>query len=81
MENWQAVFDFLATLNLPWLAVALQIVGTLVIVASSVDKLLTKIDFMSKIMAIPILGSLLNFLTKFSIFAPVLKEEDKVKRL
>ena len=68
--DWNVLFDYLATLNIVWLPLALQIFGTAVVVASAVDKMIQKVDFMSKLLAIPVLGSFLIFVQKFSIFAP-----------
>lgn len=68
--DWNVIFDYLATLNITWLPIALQIFGTVVVIASAVDKMIDKVDFMSKLLAIPVLGSFLTFVQKFSIFAP-----------
>lgn len=68
--DWNVLFDYLATLNIVWLPLALQIFGTVVVVASAVDKMIEKVDFMSKLLSIPVLGSFLTFVKKFSILAP-----------
>lgn len=68
MENLDLLFDYLINLA-PWVQYALSILGTLVVVGSTIVKLTpTKKDdaYMNKIMKIPILGIVLETITRFS---------------
>lgn len=64
--DWQSLIDALSNFGWLWFPTALQILGTVVIVATAVDTMLTKIDFMNKVFEVPVLGSFLKFVVKFS---------------
>lgn len=64
-------FDALYALGLgllPKLADIMIVLGSLVVIGTGVDKALVNVAFMDKIFAIPVLGGLLKWTTKFSPF-------------
>ena len=64
------ILDYLATLT-PWAIYVLTGLGALVIIGTAVDSIVPDEQdhgFMKKIMAIPVLGSLLEALKRFSPF-------------
>lgn len=72
MENieWNGVVEWLMSLK-PWVEYVFIGLGTLVVVGSGIDKIVPdEYDkgFMSYVFKVPVLGSLLKFVTKFSPF-------------
>lgn len=68
--DWTPVLDFLNTLA-PWVSYIFMGLGAAVVVGTVVDNLIPDEKdkgFMKKIMAIPVLGSLLEALKRFSPF-------------
>lgn len=68
--DWTPVFDFFISLA-PWVKYLFLGLGAAVVIGTTVDTLIpdeTDKGFMKKIMAIPVLGSLLEALKKFSPF-------------
>lgn len=68
--DWTPVFDFLSGLA-PWVQYVLLGLGSVVVIGTAIDAVVDdKVDggFMKKIMAIPVLGSFLEALKRFSPF-------------
>ena len=66
--DWSVVVSYLATLS-PVISNIMIILGTIVVIGTGIDKMTKdKGAIATKILAIPILGSLLSALTKFSPF-------------
>ena len=68
--EWQAIVDFLVPLS-PWVTYILVGLGTLTVIGTGVDKLIPDEKdggFMKKVLAFPIVGGFLTFITKFSPF-------------
>lgn len=68
--DFSGLLDYINTLH-PIVNIVLTILGSLVVVGSAVDKIIPdEMDkgFMGKILGVPILGSILKALQKFSPF-------------
>lgn len=68
--DWSAIFSFLTNIY-PSISNTLMILGSIVVIGTGLDYMIpdTKDNgFMKKVLAIPILGSFLSALTKFSPF-------------
>lgn len=65
--DWTPVFTFLMTLC-PWVQYVLMGLGSLVIIGTAIDTVRVKLNFMDKILAIPILGDFLKAVAKLSPF-------------
>lgn len=68
--DFSGLFEYLKTLN-PIVSTILQIIGSICVIASVVDKIIPDDKdrgFFGKILSIPILGSLVRALIKFSPF-------------
>lgn len=72
------VFNFLMGLA-PWVNVALQVLGAVVVLGTAVDKLLAQGKFVAKLFAIPFLGKFLEQLAAFSPLNVTLKAQLKKK--
>lgn len=68
--DWTPILDYLNALpNAPWVHYVLMGLGVIVVIGTVVDSLIPDEKdggFMTKILAIPVLGQLLSALTKFS---------------
>lgn len=68
--DWNPVLDFLLTLK-PWVQYVFMGLGGLVVLGTFIDSIVPDEKdggFMKKVMAIPVLGSLLQAFTRFSPF-------------
>lgn len=65
--NFEEVLVFLVA-QFPFLNIIFMILGSLVVIGTVVDALSPKLDFMNKILAIPVLGQVLQALKRFSPF-------------
>jgi hypothetical protein len=65
--NFEELLVFLVA-QFPILNMIFMILGSLVIIGTVVDALSPKIEFMEKILAIPVLGDVLKALKRFSPF-------------
>lgn len=63
--DFSVITTFLSGLA-PWVPLVFKILGALVVIATVVDQLWEKVNFMDKVFNIPILGSFLSFITRFS---------------
>lgn len=68
--DWSFVVDYLMSLA-PWVEYVFVALGTLVLMGTVVDSMVPDEKdkgFMKKILELPMIGSLLSFLTRFSPF-------------
>lgn len=68
--EWSPILDYAKTLA-PWMGYALMGLGSLVVIGTAIDQVIPDEKdggFMKKIIAIPVLGSFLNAVAKFSPF-------------
>lgn len=66
--DWSIILSYVATLG-SWVPNLLMILGTIVVIGTGIDKMTKdKGAFAAKVLAVPILGSLLSGLSKFSPF-------------
>jgi hypothetical protein len=72
--NFEEVLVFLVA-QFPVLNMIFMILGSLVIIGTVVDALSPKLDFMDKILSVPVLGDVLKALKRFSPFN--IKEQEK----
>jgi hypothetical protein len=68
--DWSVVVTFLSSLA-PWVKYIFIGIGAAVVIGTAVDSMIDdKVDggFMKKVLAVPVLGDFLSFLTRFSPF-------------
>lgn len=65
--DWTPVITFLMTLA-PWMNYVLMGLGSLVVIGTAIDTVSVKLNFMDKILSIPILGDFLKAVSKLSPF-------------
>jgi len=70
VSSWDPILNFFLT-SAPWAGLVLKILGSIVVVGTFVDHLIPDEKdggFMTKLLSIPVLGSILGAITRFSPF-------------